>query len=162
MQNPNPSDPELLSEWLKHQRESAFRKLVARYAGLVQATARRSCRDESMATEVSQLTFITLARKAKSLSSCSSIGGWLHRTAILHSKNLIRQNQRENRKRQNLAMETRSTSQDSTWQEMQSVLDEALAALSEKDREALLLRFYRSLTIREVAATLGIATDAAQ
>lgn len=162
MQKSNPSDPELLSEWLKHQRESAFRELVARYAGLVQATARRSCRDESMANEVSQLTFITLARRAKSLTSCTSIGGWLHRTAILHSKNIIRQNQRENRKRQSLAMETQRPSHDETWQEMQPVLDEALAALSEKDREALLLRFYRSLTIREVAATLGIATDAAQ
>jgi len=42
------------------------------------------------------------------------------------------------------------------------VLDEALASLSENDREALLLRFYRALTVREVAATLGIATDAAQ
>jgi RNA polymerase sigma factor (sigma-70 family) len=115
-----------------------------------------------MAAEVSQLTFITLARKARSLASCQSLGGWLHRTAMMHAKSLRRQNQRENRKRLQLAMETPSHLHDDTWREMQPVLDDALAALSDKDREALLLRFYRSLTIREVAETLGIATDAAQ
>jgi RNA polymerase sigma factor (sigma-70 family) len=163
MRNSGPSDPELLAEWLKHRREPAFHELVARYAGLVHATARRTCGDESMAGEVSQLTFITLARKAKSLTTCASLGGWLHRTAMMHAKNIIRQNHRENRKRQHLAMEP--VSQDhpgDAWLEMQPVLDEALAALSDIDREALLLRFYRSLSVREVAATLGIATDAAQ
>ena len=162
MRNSGPSDPELLGEWLQHQREPAFREIVARYAGLVHATARRTCGDELMAAEVSQLTFITLARKAKSLTSCASFGGWLHRTAMMHSKNLIRRNLRENRKRQHLAMETHSPSRDETWQGMQPALDDALDALSEKDREALLLRFYRTLSIREVAATLGITTDAAQ
>jgi RNA polymerase sigma factor (sigma-70 family) len=115
-----------------------------------------------MAAEISQLTFITLSQKARQLTSCASLGGWLHRTAMLHSKNLIRRVQRENRKRQLLAMETQSHSHHDAWREIQPVLDEALAALSDKDREALLLRFYRALTIREVAATLGIATDAAQ
>ena len=118
-----------------------------------------------MAAEASQLTFILLARKAKSLASRSSLAGWLHLTAVMQAKNLIRQNRRENHKRQLLqtAMEIHSPNHPGdTWKEMQPVLDDALASLSESDREALLLRFYRSLTIREIAATLGIATDAAQ
>ncbi len=165
MEKPAPSDPELLAEWLSQQREPAFHALVARYAGLVHATAKRTCGDESMAAEASQLTFIALAQKAKTLTSCNSLGGWLHLTAMMQAKNLIRKSQRENRKRQLLqtTMEAESQSHPSDiWQEMQPVLDAALAALSENDREALLLRFYRSLTIREIAATLGIATDAAQ
>jgi RNA polymerase sigma factor (sigma-70 family) len=163
MRNYSPSDPDLLNEWLKHQREPAFHELVARYAGLVHATARRTCGDEWMAAEISQLTFITLARKAKSLTSCPSLGGWLHRTALMQAKNLIRQNQRENRKRQHLAMENASQEHPGeAWREMQPVLDEALSSLSEVDREAILLRYYRSLTILEIAATLGIATAAAQ
>ena len=165
MQPSAPSDPELLADWLGRQRESAFHALVARYAGLVYATAKRTCGDDSMAAEASQLTFIALAQKAKSLAACASLGGWLHLTAMMQAKNLIRKSQRESRKRQLLqaAMDTEPphTSSD-VWQEMQPQLDEALAALSAKDREALLLRFYRSLTIREIAATLCIATDAAQ
>lgn len=159
------SDPELLAEWLNHRHEPAFRELVARYAGLVRATALRTCGDDSLAAEAAQLTFIALARKAKSLVSCASLGGWLHRTAMLQAKNLLRKSQREHRKRELLqtAMETEPpTPSPDAWQDLQPVLDDALAALSAKDREALLLRFYRALSVKEIAATLGIATDAAQ
>lgn len=165
MEKSAPSDPELLSQWLGQQREVAFHALVERYASLVHATARRTCGDETMATEASQLAFITLARKARSLTTCASLGGWLHATAMMHAKNLLRKSQREERKRQLMqdAMETgHPHTAQTVWKEMQPVLDEALEALSEKDREALLLRFYRSLSIREIATTLGIATDAAQ
>ena len=165
MEKSEPSDPELVADWLGQQREPAFHALVARYAGLVHSAAKRTCGDESMAAEASQLTFIALAQKAKTLTSCTSLGGWLHTTALMQAKNLLRKSQREIRKRQLLqaAMETEpSHPSNDVWQEMQPVLDEALAALSNNDREALLLRFYRSLSIREIAATLGIATDAAQ
>lgn len=165
MEKPAASDPELLDEWLGQQREAAFHALVARYAGLVYATAKRSCGDDSLAAEASQLTFITLAQKARSLTSCASLGGWLHATAIMQAKNLLRKSQRETRKRLHLqaAMETESRPHHAdSWQEMQPVLEGALAALSAKDREALILRFYRSLTVREIATTLGIAVDAAQ
>jgi RNA polymerase sigma factor (sigma-70 family) len=165
MQTTGPSDSDFLAEWLRDHREPAFHALVTRYAGLVHMAAKRTTGDEALAAEASQLTFILLARKAKSLATRSSLAGWLHLTAVMQAKNLLRQNRREIRKRQHLltVMETHAQSQASDqWQEMQPVLDEALAALSEKDREALLLRFYRSLTIREIAATLGIATDAAQ
>ncbi len=165
MERPAPSDPELLDEWLGKHREAAFHALVARYAGLVYATAKRSCRDDSLAAEASQLTFITLAQKARSLTSCASLGGWLHVTAIMHAKNLLRKSQRETRKLLLLqaTMETQSRQHHAdSWQEIQPVLDDAIASLSAKDREALILRFYRSLTVREIAATLGIASDAAQ
>lgn len=162
MRTSEPSDPELLAEWLEHRREAAFHELVARYAGLVHATALRTCSDDSLAAEASQLTFILLARKAKSLASCPSLGGWLHRSALLQAKNLLRGKRREQRKLEQLAMEPHPPSQGESWREIQPALDESLAALSAKDREALLLRFYRALSVREVAETLGIATDAAQ
>jgi RNA polymerase sigma factor (sigma-70 family) len=160
-----PSDAELLADWLDSQHDAAFHALVERYAGLVHMAAMRTCGDESLAAEASQLTFITLARKARFLVSRSSIAGWLHLTAVMQGKNLLRQHQRESRKLHLLRthMEIHPQGQPAdAWKRMQPVLDEALAALSSKDREALLLRFYRSLSVREIAAALGIATDAAQ
>jgi RNA polymerase sigma factor (sigma-70 family) len=160
-----PSDAELLADWLKRHREPAFHALVARYAGLVHMAAKRTCGDDTLAAEASQLTFITLARKAKSLAARTSLAGWLHLTAVMQAKNLLRHHQRENRKRQLLRTHMETDTQASpadAWQRMQPVLDEALAALSSSDREALLLRFYRSLSVREIACSLGIATDAAQ
>lgn len=165
MPESGPSDAELLADWLQRRREPAFHALVARYAGLVHMAARRTCDDDSLAAEASQLTFITLARKAKSLASRGSIAGWLHLTAVMQAKNLLRHHRRESRKRQLLRTHMETDTQAATadaWQRMQPVLDEALAALSSSDREALLLRFYRSLSVREIATALGIATDAAQ
>ena len=158
------SDPQLLAQWSDHRCEAAFRELVARYAGLVHAAARRTGGEETLAAEAAQATFILLARKAASLVTRPSLAGWLHQTAILQTRNLLRQSRREDRKRQALqtAMETPNPTHDDTWQELQPVLDDALAALSAADREALLLRFYRSLSMKEIATTLGIATDAAQ
>ncbi len=159
------SDAELLSGWLDHQREAAFHALVDRYAGLVHMAARRTCGDESLAGEASQLAFITLARKARSLTGRGSLAGWLHATAILQARNLLRQRNREIRKLHILRTHMENQPQASPaadWQRIQPVLDEALAALSSKDRETLLLRFYRSLSVREIGTSLGIATDAAQ
>ncbi len=171
MQQSGRTDPELLAEWLESGSEAAFQVLVARYAGLVLMTARRTCGDDSLAREASQLSFILLARKAKALAACPTLGGWLHRTTLMQCRNLLRASRREDRKRHHLqaamkdtpsAAAASATESAGIWMEMQPVLDEALAALSDRDREALLLRFYRSLTIREVAGILGIAVDAAQ
>ena len=165
MQKSGPSDTELLAEWLEHRREKAFHSLVSRYAGLVLMTAKRSCGDASMAAEASQLTFLLLARKARSLLSCASLGGWLHRATLMHSRNLLRTARRETRKRhslQNLMAASSSSPAPGSWADLGPALDESLAALSGADREAILLRYYRALSVREVAGTLGIAPDAAQ
>jgi RNA polymerase sigma factor (sigma-70 family) len=159
------TDNELLAAWVKHRDEAAFHALVSRYAGLVHSAAKRSCGDDSLAAEASQLTFILLTRKANSLLSRASLGGWLYLTAVGEAKNLLRSSTRENRKRSALlsAMAIHTSDEpDPSWQEFQPFLNDALAALSEKDRETIILRFYRSLSVREIAATLGIATDAAQ
>lgn len=162
MRDSAPSDAELLGGWLSHRDEPSFHALVSRYAGLVHMAARRTCGDESLANEASQLTFILLARKGGSLANRNSLAGWLHLTAARQAKDLLRGAKRENRKLERLAREIPTHSTDEVWREIQPVLDDALAALSSKDREALLLRFYRALSVREVAETLGIATDAAQ
>src|SRR5439155_18185640 len=45
---------------------------------------------------------------------------------------------------------------------VQPVLDEAMAELSDEDREALLLRFFKNRDFRAIGAALGISDDAAQ
>lgn len=165
MPDSDPSDPELLDDWLRHRRESAFHALVSRYQSLVHAVALRRCGDESIAAEATQLTFISLAQKARSLRSRTTLVGWLHLTSVFHTRNLIRLQQRETRKRQLLRthMDTQLPPPASeAWFQIQPVVDEALAALSAQDRETLLLRFYRALSVREIAGVQGIATDAAQ
>jgi RNA polymerase sigma factor (sigma-70 family) len=159
------SDAELLTAWVTQRREPAFHALVVRYAGLVHMASKRACGDDSLAADASQLVFIQLAQKAKSLLGHPSLAGWLHVTAVMKTRELLGKNQRESRKlnRFHSAMEPESsTPLDGVWQEIQPHLNDALETLSKNDREAILLRFYRSLSVKEIAATLGIATDAAQ
>src|SRR4029077_9723452 len=42
------------------------------------------------------------------------------------------------------------------------LLDEALLSLREKDRTALLLRFYERRSLRDVGSSIGVGEDAAQ
>ena len=159
------SDDVLLKHWLATRSEAAFRALVGRYAGLVHMAAMRSCGDASLAAEVSQNTFIALAEKAGALASRKSLAGWLHLTAVMQAKNLHRKQMRDTRKVERFRQQMNPPAPEQAtidWGRLSPLLDEALATLPAKDREALLLRFYRSLSIQAVAATLGIAHAAAQ
>lgn len=165
MANPEPTDGELLADWLSARRERSFRSLVERHAGMVHAAARRVAGDDGAAAEVSQAVFILLARRAALLCSRPSLAGWLHITAVMQAKNLMRKNLRESKKRQQLLAEMKTTpSQDGGdgWQELRPVIDDAIASLPEKDRETVLLHFYHALSVPEIASRLGIATDAAR
>lgn len=157
-----PDDGTLLRRWLDRGEEASFRELVGRYNGLVYHSALRTAGNPAIAAEGAQLTFIVLARRARQLVPRASIAGWLHQTAVLQTRNLLRKQRREDIKRQSYTAMTDHTEEIQAWREMAPVLDDALAALPESDREAILLRFYRSLTFPEIAAAVGIASDAAR
>ncbi|WAC19444.1 sigma-70 family RNA polymerase sigma factor [Luteolibacter sp. SL250] len=165
MANSEPTDGELLADWLTTRREAAFRSLVERHAGMVHAAARRVAGDDGAAAEVSQAVFILLARRAAFLHTRPTLAGWLYITAVMQAKNLMRRNLREIKKRQRLLDEMKTTPAQEGgdgWRELRPVIDDAIASLPEKDRETVLLHFYHAMSVGEMAARLGIATDAAR
>jgi len=54
------------------------------------------------------------------------------------------------------------TAGDSTWNRLAPLLDEAMARLGKKDRDAVVLRFFKDKNLREVAAALKVNETAAQ
>jgi RNA polymerase sigma factor (sigma-70 family) len=158
------SDRELLATWVRHRCEATFHALVVRYANLVFMAARRTCGDDALAADASQLVFILLARKAPGLLEHPALAGWLQLAAVRTTQDLMDKNRREARKRQRFqtVVERQPHAAAESWRDMEPVLDAGLAALSEKDREAVLLRFYRGLSVKEVAVSLGISAAAAQ
>src|SRR5207247_10344925 len=71
----------------------------------------------------------------------------------------------ENRRRhrEQKAMETVMESRgDSAWEQVAPLLDEAMAGLSETDRNAMLLRFFEKKSLKEIGLALGMNDDAAQ
>ena len=58
--------------------------------------------------------------------------------------------------------EFQSPAVDETWNQMSPLLDEALATLGEKDRQAVLLRFFENKSLSEVGNSLGAGEDTAR
>jgi hypothetical protein len=55
-----------------------------------------------------------------------------------------------------------NTPEQPAFQSLLPLLDEALLSLCEKDRTALLLRYYESQSLRDVGAAFGVSEDTAQ
>jgi RNA polymerase sigma factor (sigma-70 family) len=161
---PDRTDPDLLLAWTHQRDEAAFESLVRRHAHLVHRAAFRTSGDAGISADASQLVFTLLARKAGRLTHHPSLAGWLHLTAVHTTRDLLKKANREARKIHQFqaTVETPSLTPDARSRDLQATLDPALAALSAKDRDVLLLRFYRALEVSEVARTLGIQTAAAQ
>lgn len=158
-------DFELLQRFARHGEQSAFADLVRRHLDLVFATALRKLEDPGAAQEVAQNVFTALARKAWQFAPDDSLPAWLHKTALLESKSWLRGELRR-RRREETAAELGTTmktpDEQPAFNALVPLLDEALLSLREKDRTALLLRFYESQSLRDVGASLGVGEDAAQ
>jgi RNA polymerase sigma factor (sigma-70 family) len=152
------SDQQLLREYVGRGSEEAFTALVKRHTSLVYGTACRKLGDKSEAEEITQAVFVILARKAAYLCHRENLGGWLHQTTLLECRQRIRTQIRRLR-REEIAMNVNTPGNESS---VALEVDEALLELPEKDRHPLLLRFFESLSLRDIAGRMGIREDAAQ
>ena len=156
-------DSELLREFAERGSDAAFTTLVQRYADLVYSTALRQLRDPDLAQEVTQTVFCLLARKARSLCNRTALVGWFYRAACFAAADVLRtERRRRERERKAAQMEIQATDTDTAWEQLSPLLDEAINQLGEKDRLAVLLRFFQRKPMREVGQALGISEDAAK
>jgi RNA polymerase sigma factor (sigma-70 family) len=144
----------------------AFAEVVRRNAGWVHGVARRRLRDPGLADDVVQAVFILLHRKSPHFSSDRALVAWLHRTAVYASEVADRQRRRRQRHEQEAAAmrheNDSSREVDPQWQELAPLLDELIERLGRRDREAVLLRFFRRMTFAEVAAATEPTEEAAR
>jgi RNA polymerase sigma factor (sigma-70 family) len=158
-------DWQLLRSYVERNSETAFRTLLNRYLDLVHSAALRQLNHNSqLAEEVAQAVFILLARKAGAGEFGQDIvlSAWLFRTTRFVSLQLIRsEKRRQQREQEALRMQSLS-SPDEAWQRISPLLDEGLEALKEKERSAILLRFFHDKTLHETAHALGINEEAAK
>jgi RNA polymerase sigma factor (sigma-70 family) len=158
------TDHELLGDFARTGAERAFAALVQRHINLVYSTARRFTGDDTLAADVTQAVFILLARKAGGISSRVVLTGWLYQAARLSAANALKQKiRRENREQEAYMQSTLSQNEtDAAWKQIAPVLDDAMGALGETDRNAVLLRYFESKPLAEVGAALGVSEDAAR
>jgi RNA polymerase sigma factor (sigma-70 family) len=159
------SDAQLLREYVTYGSDAAFAEVVKRHANLVYSAALRQVESSDSAKDVAQNVFTDLARKASTLtiSDGGCLVGWLYRgtrfEALNHRRAELR---RQSRERQAMAdlITTAETTPD--WESLRPILDEAMSQLTDGDRDAVLLRYFKGQSLREVGAALGISDDTAQ
>ncbi|MGA3267843.1 MAG: TIGR03435 family protein [Verrucomicrobiota bacterium] len=157
-------DMPLLREYAAHGSEAAFAELVSRRIGFVYSAALRQLRDPNLAEEATQAVFILLAQKAGRISARTILTGWLFKTtrfvALAQMRASAKRRQRE--QEAHMQSELHAPAPDPLWEQMSPLLDEALASLGEKDRQALLLRFFENKSLAEVGGVLGAGEDTAR
>jgi RNA polymerase sigma factor (sigma-70 family) len=158
-QQSSTTDGELLQSFLQDQSEAAFAELMQRHSAMVFAVARRLLGSATDAEDVSQATFLLLARKASTLRRERSLAGWLYGVARRLSADLRKQ-QKRREKREGIASTQRSTETAEPLllkQETFVKLDTELSHLHVGLREPLVLHCLEGLSHQEIATRLGIA-----
>jgi len=161
------SDAQLLRQYVVEKSEPAFGEVVHRHADLVYSAAWRQAGSPDLAAEIAQSVFIDLAHKARSLAASlrddASLAGWLYRATRFAALNLLREERRRHARERQVMQQLESTSETvPDWNNVAPLLDEAISALDEPERDALLLRFFKNQDFRAVGAALGVSDDTAQ
>lgn len=151
------NDFQLLRAYADEGSDDAFRELVARHGGMVQGVALRAV-GPNLADEVTQNTFLLLARKAKTMKANVVLAGWLHRAARFIAMETLRREKRKTRVPEELAIEEATA----TFDNLAPVLDDALERLKEEDRESIVLRFLEGRSFAEVGAAMRTSEAAAK
>jgi RNA polymerase sigma factor (sigma-70 family) len=152
------SDQDLLRRFVTHRSEEAMAAIVQRYLPLVFASARRLLSDPASAEDVAQAVFIILAKKAPHLRA--PLAAWLLTTTRYCAADLTKRNRRRafhERKAATMRHESQPpiTLVAESHEHLAAFLDDALARLSESDRNAVALHYLQSQPIPAVAAALG-------
>lgn len=158
-------DTELLRRYAESRSEEAFAELVQRRIGLVYSVALRRTRSPQRAEDVAQTVFADLARKAAVLSRRPALAGWLYRSAHFAAATLMRgeRNRMVRETEAQLMHEiTRDDDSEQDWEKTRPLLDEVLSELDERDRDALLLRFFDDRTFAEIGRRLELTENAAR
>lgn len=144
----------------------SFDLLVLKYQHRVIALIRRFVKNEAEAEDLAQETFIKAFRALPNFRGDSQFYTWLYRIAVNTAKNSLEVNKRRPSSDVDIdeigeyAFDEHLQQQDTpenmlASEDMQRVVSEALAALSDDLRRALILREFDGLSYEAIAQAMG-------
>jgi RNA polymerase sigma factor (sigma-70 family) len=159
------TDSELLRQFVRENSQDAFSQLVNRHKNWLYSVCVRRLGDPAMAEDAVQTVFQVLSRKASQLVDIPTLSPWLHQAAKYAAHSLRRsQLRRTHYEREAAAMNATEIPgpHDLHWNQIEPDLEPALDKLAERDRQAILMRFYEQQSHSEIAAKLNISEEASQ
>lgn len=155
-------DFKLLQDYVLNESEDAFALLVSRHVDMVYSVALRRVGNPENAREIAQAVFIILARKSKRLDSRTILPAWLYQTTRLTAAHWLRSERRRMHREQEAYMQSLSNPDEpEIWEKLAPLLEDAIADLGDKDRNAILFRFFQGKSHAEVGTAMGTSEDAA-
>ena len=156
--------------------QESFRVLVQRHSGAVFRVAFRMTGNEYDADDIVQETFLRAYRALRKFESRANFGTWLHRVAINCALDHLRRVKRreEQLPGQGIPLEEENDTPNSIpsagptperlllSRELQKKLEGAMAALSDRERAAFVLRHFDGCSIQEIASALGLQGNTAK
>jgi RNA polymerase sigma factor (sigma-70 family) len=156
------TDLQLLMRYARQKGEDAFAELVRRHLNLVFSAALRQVRFPQLAEEVAQCVFTDLARQAERLAPDTILTAWLYQVTRRTAIDVVRR-EASRQLREQVSVELTAMNATATdWTEVEPLLDEAMHALDDTDRTAVLLRYFENKSFREVGQMLDTTEDAAR
>ncbi|RYD36466.1 MAG: sigma-70 family RNA polymerase sigma factor, partial [Verrucomicrobiaceae bacterium] len=155
---PSSSDADLVSHFRSTGDDAAFSEIVRRHLPLVMAVTRRRLGNSGLAEDAAQQVFIALFRVLRKRTEMPCVAAWLQKAAVYESSNLARRETRHRRRveyARDLWTSTEAPASDIR-------IDEALASLSDADRQILLLHHFEKLSFAAIATRLGKSEAAVQ
>jgi RNA polymerase sigma factor (sigma-70 family) len=157
-------DAQLLRLYAGERSEAAFAELVRRHVNLVYSAALRQLGGDAHAAEdVTQAVFTDLARKAEVVAGREVIASWLYTSTRYTATNVRRARGRrikhETEAELMRAIESPSATE---WERLRPLVDDVMHELNERDRGAVVLRFFEGRPFAEIGEACGLTEDAAR
>lgn len=151
------TDQQMLQQFCVGRDQAAFAALVRRHGGLVLWVCRRVLGNEQDAEDAFQAAFLVLARKAGSIRNRKSLASWLYgvayRTAMTAKRNAGRRRRHE---QQAAPTQPRDPSEEVSWREVETLLNEEIHTLPDKLRSPFILCVLEGKKAKDAGAELGL------
>jgi RNA polymerase sigma-70 factor (ECF subfamily) len=142
------------------QRDAAFIRLADEHLDKAYRLARAILRDPVEAQDATHDAFVQAWRKWETLRDRSKFEPWFDRILVNTCRNRMRSNRRQ---ATDISAEVALATGDHTGQtEDRDLLGAAIAALSPDHQVVVALRYYRDMTIDDIARRLGIPPGTVQ
>ncbi len=156
------ADLELVDE-VKAGEGKAFSELVKRHQTALLRVCSRMTRDNELAEDIVQESFVKAYRKINLFEGRSSFKSWLFQIAINTARNKLRSQRFELVNIDDVNMATNESAEASLIHlDIKAILRCEVEKLPEKQRRALELRIYEDLSFNEIAQIMDCPYDTAK